>query len=219
VVGQLLDLIVDRVLRPWCDDLARSVPDVWLELSDASGSPMFIGPRNFLDLAVAPVRRLIEENRWGDRVFVANYRGDLAPPGPARGRRRRAAPAEAAISFETLIGAKTLCCPKFLTRLEADAAPPERYAEAAISHRLPLYLGIGAVRLDRNSVTDVAVARSALFEDTGRRAGLIREVSHALAKQGAPRAALPWPGDLYVEDTSAETDFDLLNEVLRGCRP
>jgi hypothetical protein len=111
-----------------------------------------------------------------------------------------------------------LCCPKFLTRLEADAAPAERYAEAAISHRMPLYLGIGAVRLDRNSVTDVATARSALFEDAGRRAGLIRKVSDALAKEGVPRAALPWPGDLYIEDTNAETHLDLLNEVLRGCR-
>lgn len=218
VVRQLLDLIVDRVLKPWCDDLARSVPDVWLELSDASGSPMFIGPRNFLELAVAPVQRLIEENRWGDRVFVANYRGDLPPPQTARGRRRRAAPTEGAISFESLLEAKKLCCPKFLTRLEADAAPPERYAEAAISHRMPLYLGIGAVRLDRNSVTDVVTARSTLFEDTRRRTGLIRKVSDALAKVGAPRAALPWPGDLYVEDTNAETHFDLLSEVLRGCR-
>jgi hypothetical protein len=218
MVRQLLDLIVDRVLKPWCDDLARSVPDVWLELSDASGSPMFIGPRNFLELAVAPVRRLIEENRWGDRVFVANYRGDLPPPESARGRRRRAVPTDAAISFESLLETKKLCCPKFLMRLEADAAPPERYAEAAILHRMPLYLGIGAVRLDRNSVTDVATARSALFEDARRRTGLIRKVSDALAKVGLPRAALPWPGDLYVEDTNAETHFDLLNEVLRGCR-
>ena len=61
-------------------------------------------------------------------------------------------------------------------RLEADAAPPERYADAAISHHMPLYLGIGAVRLDRNSVTDVAAARSTLFYDTQRRAGLIRKV-------------------------------------------
>jgi hypothetical protein len=206
------------VLKPWCDDLARSVPDVWLELSDASGSPMFIGPRNFLELAVAPVRRLIEENRWGDRVFVANYRGDLPPPKPARGRRRRSAPGEGGISFESLLESKKLCCPRFLTRLEADAVPPERYAEAAISHRMPLYLGIGAVRLDRNSVTDIATARSALFEDASRRAGLIRKVSDALAKKGLTRACLTWPGDLYVEDTNAETHFDLLGEVLRGCR-
>ena len=81
-----------------------------------------------------------------------------------------------------------------------------------------LYLGIGAVRLDRNSVTDVVTARSTLFEDTRRRTGLIRKVSDALAKVGAPRAALPRPGDLYVEDTNAETHFDLLSEVLRGCR-
>jgi len=218
LVRSLLDLIVDRVLKPWCDDLARSVPDVWLELSDASGSPMFIGPRNFLDIAVAPVRRLIEDNRWGDRVFVANYRGDLPPPETARGRRRRAAPAEGAISFESLLETKKLCCPEFLTRLEADAAPPERYAETAISQRMPLYLGIGAVRLDRNSVTDLAAARAALFEDARRRAGLIRNVSDALAKTGLARACLAWPGDLYVEDTNAETHFDLLNEVLRGCR-
>jgi hypothetical protein len=185
-------------------------------LSDASGSPMFIGPRNFLELAAASVRRLIGENSWGDRVFVANYRGDQPPPETVRGRRRRAAPTEKAISFESLLEAKKQCCPWFMMRLEADAAPPERYADAAISHHMPLYLGIGAVRLDRNSVTDVAAARSTLFYDTQRRAGLIRKVSDALAKEAVPQAALPWPGDIYIEDINAETHLDLLNEVLRS---
>lgn len=31
-------------------------------------------------------------------------------------------------------------------------------------------------------------------------------------------AAGAWPGDLYLEGTNAEPHFDLLHEVLRGCR-
>jgi len=36
-VVDFLDLIVTRVIQPWCDDLTASIPGVWLELSDASG--------------------------------------------------------------------------------------------------------------------------------------------------------------------------------------
>ncbi|MFQ5557622.1 MAG: uroporphyrinogen decarboxylase family protein, partial [Acidimicrobiales bacterium] len=82
-VRELLAHLADVVLVPWCADLVAKVPNVWLELSDASGSPMFIGPRNFLSFVVEPVRRLVGRHDWGDRVFVANYRG--ASPGGAGG--------------------------------------------------------------------------------------------------------------------------------------
>ncbi len=217
-VCELLDRIVTRVLTPWCDDLVAAIPDVWLELSDASGSPMFIGPEKFLGFAVAPVRRLIEENSWGHRVFVANYRGDLPPSAPTRGRRRRRPEGDSAISFEKLLDAKKLCCPEFLMRLEADAAPAERYVEAAMTLKMPLYLGIGAVRLDRNSISDVVAAKRELHDIARQRAGLIRQVSDALQEQGTPRTSLSWPGDLYIEDTNAETHIDLIHAVIAGAK-
>ena len=36
-VVRFLDVLVDRVLAPWCADLHAHLPTCWLELSDASG--------------------------------------------------------------------------------------------------------------------------------------------------------------------------------------
>lgn len=215
-VCSLLDLIVTRVLKPWCDDLVANVPDVWLELSDASGSPMFVGPQNFLKFAVDPVRRLIEENPWGDRVFAANYRGDLPSGVRSRGRRKSRTIAASPVTFDSLLQAKKLCCPHFLMRLEADAAPLEKYVQAATDLGMPLYLGIGAVRLDRNSVADLKVAGNDLRKIANERASQIRKVSDSLRAHGQPRAILPWPGDVYIEDTNAETSIELIRAVLAG---
>ena len=212
-VKTFLANLVETVLAPWCADLHANVPDVWLELSDASGSPMFIGPTNFHAIAVDPVRRMIEDYPWGQRVFVANYRGD-SPPGRARGGRgRRQAERRRGLSFEELLEAKLACCPQFLIRLEADSAPVAAYRDAAIQHSLPLYLGIGAVLLDRNSVPDPHGAWPELFEMARTRAAAIRDVRQAVGLADD----VSWPGDLYVEDTNGETNLDLLAAVLEGC--
>ena len=215
-VQKFLDLIVTRVLTPWCEDLFANVPNVWLELSDASGSPMFVGPANFLKFAVDPVGRLINENAWGDRVFVANYRGDLPSEARTRGRRKKRPTAQLSVSFDSLLQAKKLCCPQFLMRLEADAAPMEDYVGAATELGVSLYLGIGAVRLDRNSVPDLAAATAELHAVARKRSGFVRKVSNALQKHGRPRSDMPWPGDLYIEDTNAETNVDLIQAILTG---
>ncbi len=215
-VHEFLDLIVDRVLVPWCNDLVAKVPSVWLELSDASGSPIFIGPNNFLKFAVDPVLRLMEKSHGGDRIFIANYRGDLPPPVITRQRRGRRLSKAPLTSFESLLQAKKLCCPHFLMRLEADAAPVERYVGAAIDLQMPLYLGIGAVRLDRNSNHDIAAAKYELSEVAKERAGMIHLVSQKLNKIDLARSALPWPGDLYIEDINGETDIALIQAVLAG---
>ncbi|WP_114288076.1 hypothetical protein [Candidatus Halocynthiibacter alkanivorans] len=215
-VHEFLDLIVTRVLVPWCEDLVANVPDVWLEFSDASGSPMFVGPENFLKFVVDPVRRIIVENPWGDRVFVANYRGDLPAGAPSRGRRKKSPAAVSSISFDSLLQAKKLCCPHFLMRLEADAAPLQDYIRAATDLGMPLYLGIGAVRLDRNSVPDLAAAGIELRQVAKERAGVIRQISDVLRGQERPRPVLSWPGDIYIEDTNVETSIDLMQQVLAG---
>jgi len=215
-VLEFLDLIVTRVLTPWCEDLVANVPNVWLELSDASGSPMFVGPTNFLKFAVDPVGRLIDENAWGDRVFVANYRGDLPSGAPTHGRRKNGQTAQLSVSFDSLLQAKKLCCPHFLMRLEADAAPMEDYVDAATELGMALYLGIGAVRLDRNSVPDLGAAAAELRTVARKRSGFVRRVSNALQEHGRPRSDMPWPGDIYIEDTNAETSVDLIQAILTG---
>lgn len=215
-VRELLDLIVSRILAPWCDDLVANVPGVWLELSDASGSPMFVGPGNFLKFAVDPVARLVNENQWGHRVFAANYRGDLPSGAPTRGRRKTRPATDTPISFESLLEAKKSCCPNFLMRLEADAAPVETYVDAAIKLGMSLYLGIGAVRLDRNSTPDFNAARRELSKVARACSAKIKQVSDTLTSTGKPRSGLSWPGDIYIEDTNAETNIDLFQAILSG---
>lgn len=217
----LLERLVEVVIAPWCEDLAANVPDVWLELSDASGSPMFIGPHNFLSFAVDPVVRLIGTPGWGSRVFVANYRGDSPPGRATHGRRRRQPSDETAMSFDKLLDAKISCCPLFITRLEADAASEQTYADVALVGGLSLYLGVGAVRLDRNSVVDKQGALSELHDAAFQRAKIIRSVRSGNGAQvGLVAASTPprvWSGDIYIEDTNGETDLDLFAAVLEGC--
>ncbi|MEA3349749.1 MAG: uroporphyrinogen decarboxylase family protein, partial [Chloroflexota bacterium] len=76
-VDDLLAHLTEQVFVPWCARLSQRIPNVWIELSDASGSPVFIGPRLFRRFAAPPVHRLIRNFPWGERVFVANYRGDM----------------------------------------------------------------------------------------------------------------------------------------------
>ena len=75
-VNQFLDLLADRVLEPWIDRFFRRYPQGWVELSDASGSPFFIGPQNCCDIAIRSSQRMKSKNSWGGRVYDANYRGD-----------------------------------------------------------------------------------------------------------------------------------------------
>jgi len=216
-VRDLLAHLADVVLAPWCADLVSNVPDVWLELSDASGSPMFIGPNNFVSLAVDPVRRLIGRPGWGNRVFVANYRGDTPPRSATRGRRRGQVPNGSGLSFDKLLEVKIAVCPNFVVRLEADTASEQAYADAAIRNGISLYLGIGAVRLDSNSVVDQEAALQDLYDTAFERASLIRSVRASTGDLDAGSDAPSWPGDLYIEDTNSETDLELLAAVLEGC--
>ena len=216
-VRDLLAHLADVVLAPWCEDLVANVPGVWLEFSDASGSPMFIGPNNCVSFAVEPVRQLINQPRWGDRVFVANYRGDSSPRSGRRGRRRGHTPSGGGLSFDKLLEIKISCCPFFVIRLEADTASEQAYADAAISNGISLYLGIGAVRLDRNSVVDREAALRDLRDTAFERGSLIRSVRAAARKAGGAVPAWSWPGDLYIEDTNGETDLELFAAVLEGC--
>ena len=74
----LLDHLADNVITPWAEHFFAKFPNGWVEFSDASGSPFFIGPKNCKDVAIRSLRRIIDNNSdtWGDRVYDANYRGD-----------------------------------------------------------------------------------------------------------------------------------------------
>lgn len=230
VVRDLVDHLTDHVFVPWIDDLAETFDAVWIELSDASGSPMFIGPGLLRDVAARPVRRLISDYPWGNRVFVANYRGDhlVATAGRRggarhRGRkqRREASARRGGTGFDSLpamIDFKLSICPQFAIRLEADEAPLKVYTEKAIENGTPLYLGVGAAGLDRNRVPDIGAAAVKLREKAETYIVAVKRVSEALTDRGRPRRDLDWPGDIYFEDINAQTAMPLVRTVIETVR-
>jgi len=224
-VRKFLDYLVDAVFMPWCGALYERHPGVWLELSDASGSPSFVGPHNFKTVCLPPVRRLIEENPWGERVFVANYRGDSVADSSSsqkrKSRRRRptashidqpAGPKPADMSVDDILDAKRVICPNFVIKLHDDTLPLEVYVLASKRFGLPLYVGIGATRLDRNSVVDIEAAAGELETDSRAYASAVleaRRTADNFTKQS-------WPGGVYIEDTNAESHPRLIQAVIKG---
>lgn len=77
----LLDHLACNVLRPWIDHFFNRFPSGWCELSDASGSPFFIGAQNCKSKAIRSIQKLTEDTPWAHRVYDANYRGGLCHSG------------------------------------------------------------------------------------------------------------------------------------------
>ena len=198
-INNLLVHLTEEVFVPWCEHLSRRFPNIWLELSDASGSPTFIGPRLFQSIAAPPVRRLIEDFPWGNRVFVANYRGDK----PLK-----------TSSLAEIIDFKLSLCPEFIIKLDADKAPLSSYVEQAILREKPLTLGIGAARIDKNSIADHGLAKQELESIATEYTQAIKTVSKSLALNGHSRSAPLCPSDIYIEDINAESDFDLVKTIV-----
>jgi hypothetical protein len=228
-VVEFLENLTGKIIVPWCERLVQKFPNIWLELSDASGSPLFISPNLFQKIAAGPVLRLIKEFPWGNRVFVANYRGDMTTKtsrlegrrGAGRRNRRgqQTDPETSSIQSSTnalneLIDFKLSLCPEFIIKLDADQSPLSIYMEHAIRREKPLYLGIGATRIDRNSIVDHEAAKSELEDLASNSVKAIKAVSESLANKGQYRSNLSWPGDVYIEDVNAESDLGLLKTII-----
>ena len=93
-------------------------------------------------------------------------------------------------------------------------SPLSIYIEHAIRREKPLYLGIGATRIDRNSIVDHEAAKSELEDLVPNSAKAIKAVSESLANKGQYRSNLSWPGEVYIEDVNAESDLGLLKTII-----
>jgi hypothetical protein len=228
-VVEFLENLTGKIIVPWCERLVQKFPNIWLELSDASGSPLFISPNLFQKIAAGPVLRLIKEFPWGNRVFVANYRGDMTTKTSrvegrrGAGRRNRrgqqtdpetSSTQSSSNALNELIDFKLSLCTEFIIKLDADQSPLSIYMEHAIRREKPLYLGIGATRIDRNSIVDHEAAKSELEDLASNSAKAIKAVSESLANKGQYRSNLSWPGDVYIEDVNAESDLGLLKTII-----
>ena len=217
--NQFLDHLVDHVLRPWIDHFFQKFPNGWVEFSDASGSPFFIGPQNCKNMAIRSVRRLIDENPWGDRLYDANYRGDYVTRAQQRDRsnRRRGGgggePVEK-LDLQQLTDLKHSVCRDFVIRLDDDRVPVSHYEEQAIRQNVPLYCGIGAGQIDRNSVENMEVAEREIRHTVSEYMTAMKNVAHTISANGYDERTPPWPGTLYFEDVSSETSFTLMEAVV-----
>jgi len=217
--NQLLDRLVDVVVKPWIDHFVAKFPNAWIEMSDASGSPFFIGPENCKNMAIRSIKRLIDENPWGHRVYDANFRGDYVTQAQKKNRssRRRVAtkPPTAAIDLATLTELKHSVCRDFVIRLDDDRVPYTFYQEEAEKRNVPLFLGIGASQVDRNSISDLETAKADIAQLAADYTAAIKQVANSIAENGYDNRAQPWPGTIYFEDVSAEAQFEMI-EVIVG---
>jgi hypothetical protein len=218
-VNEMLDHLVDKVLQPWCDHFFRKFPKGWVELSDASGSPFFIGPEKCKNVAIRSILRLKNENPWGLRVYDANYRGDYVTEAfkvERASRRKKVVKKESTnLTFAELFDTKQSVCTDYVMRLHDDRLDLKLYHDRAMERNVPLFIGIGASQIDRNSIADLDVTKAEIQELITEYVASVKAVAHHIAAQGYENRIPPWPGAIYFEDVSAETSMDLM-EIIVG---
>ena len=217
-VNALLDHLGDEILAPWMDHHFETFPDGWVELSDASGSPFFIGPENCMQMSIRSIRHMLRDKPYADRVFDNNFRGDFVAgvKKKSRGSRRK-------IQSETqssqaklleLTDAKVSVNPVFIMRLEADKVNISFYEEEAIKRNLPLTCGIGSPQIDRNSIEDLEATRISIREDARSFVESIKRVCETINLPEDNHVGASWPSHIYFEDINGQSHFELVEIIL-----
>lgn len=214
-VRDLLKQLADTIHRPWINDFIEKFPNGWIELSDASGSPFFVGPKNCRDISIDAIRYLAAGEPWGPRVYDANYRGDYVTQARPKNRRNarkgnsNAAP-EVSITLDELTASKHTVCGEYVQRLHDDKVPVDYYRDKAIEWNVPLFAGIGSSQIDRNSVIDLGAAKIDLRAVVLGDVKAVNHVARTINANGYDEVKPPWPGTLYFEDVSSESSLDLI---------
>ncbi|MYG28446.1 MAG: hypothetical protein F4213_20920, partial [Boseongicola sp. SB0677_bin_26] len=228
-VNAMLDHLGDTVLGPWMDHHFELFPDGWVELSDASGSPFFIGQDNCQNMSIRSIRHMLRNKPYASRVFDNNYRGDFVAEVTRKRRasRRRgrgdATDASADRSrLQELTDAKVSVNPLFIMRLEADKVDVSFYEQQAIERNLPLTVGIGSPEIDRNSIEDLEATKAETAEKARRHVAAVKRVCEAVDLPEDNHVDQSWPSHIYFEDINGQSQFDLieiiLDEVFKSAR-
>lgn len=226
-VNALLDHLGDVVLGPWMDHHIATFPHGWIELSDASGSPFFIGPENCKNMSIRAIRHMLRDKPYADRVFDNNFRGDhvaLAKKKDRRARRRggthtasattpEVAPSENPALLE-LTDAKVSANPVFIMRLAADNVDISFYEDQAVKRNMPLTSGIGSPQIDRNSIEDLEAKKAEVREMARTHVAAIRNVCANIDLPEDNHVGQAWPSHIYFEDVNLHTQFDLVEIIL-----
>ena len=217
-VNALLDHLGDEILAPWMDHHFESFPDGWVELSDASGSPFFIGPENCMQMSIRSIRHMLHGKPYADRVFDNNFRGDFVAGVKKKGRgSRRNIQSETQSSQAKLLeltDAKVSVNPVFIMRLEADKVNISFYEEEAIRRNLPLTCGIGSPQIDRNSIENLEATRISIREDARSFVESIKRVCETVDLPEDNHVGASWPSHVYFEDINGQSHFELVKIIL-----
>ena len=220
--NQLLDHIADQVLAPWIQHFISEFPNGWVELSDASGSPFFIGPDNCKSMAIRSIQRMVRDKPWADRVFDCNYRGDYVTKARKKDRTSRrqkpSAGTTGGIDILELTDLKYDVCRDFIMRLEADKVPVSFYEEQAIARNIPLTTGIGSCQIDRNSVGNLDIAKQEILETSREYVAAIKNVCETIDLPDDNNVRQPWPSHVYFEDINAQSQFDMVEIIIQMVR-
>jgi len=218
-VNDMLDHLGDVVLAPWMDHHFEMFPDGWVELSDASGSPFFIGAENCKNVSIRSIRHMLKDKTYAHRVFDNNYRGDFVAEVTKKGRsaRRRDADNGAASRSKLLelTEAKVSVNPVFIMRLEADKVDVSFYAEQAIERNIPLTVGIGSPEIDRNSIENLEKTKMETVEKARSFVAAIKRVCEVIDLPENNHVDQSWPSHIYFEDVNAESQFELVELILK----
>ena len=223
-VNALLNHLADKVLGPWMDHHIETFPNGWIELSDASGSPFFIGAENCKNMSIRAIQYMLRDKPYARRVYDNNYRGDFVTQAKkkARASRRRSPGGEATggISLLELTEAKYSVCKGFMMRLEADKVDVSFYEDQSIQRNIPITTGIGSCQIDRNSIEDLAAAKAEIADAARSYVDAIKRVCETIELPDDNFVMDPWPSHVYFEDVNGQSQFELvelvMNEVRKG---
>jgi len=217
-VNALLDHLADQVLGPWMDHHIETFPNGWIELSDASGSPFFIGGENCMNMSIRSIQHMVRDRSYAGRVFDNNYRGDYVSQATkkARGSRRKKANGVAAesVGLLELTEAKVSVCPRFVMRLEADKVDVSFYADQAIKRNMPLTCGVGSPQIDRNSIGDLEAAKLEIATYAKENVAALKQVCETIDMPPDNFVSEPWPSHIYFEDVNSQSQFELMEIIL-----
>ena len=221
-VNALLDHLGDKVLGPWMDHHIETFPNGWIELSDASGSPFFIGAENCVNMSIRSIRHMLRDKPYAERVYDNNYRGDYVTQArrKTRGSRRRSSAADTAnvVDLLALTEAKVSVNPGFIMRLEADKVDVAFYEDQAIERNIPLTSGIGSGQIDRNSISDLEAAKVEIAEAAKSYVKSIKRVCETIDLPKDNHVMAPWPSHVYFEDVNGQSQFEFVELVVDEVR-
>ena len=217
-VNSMLDHLGDMVLAPWMDHHFKKFPNGWVELSDASGSPFFIGPENCMTMSIRSIRHMLREKPYADRVFDNNFRGDFVAEvkKKVRSSRRKNSDGMAPDKDKLieLTDAKVSVNPLFIMRLEADKVDISFYEEQAIKRNMPLTSGIGSPQIDRNSIDDLESTKVEIREEARSFVEAIKRVCETVDLPEDNYVSASWPSHIYFEDVNGQSEFNLVEIIL-----